>query len=396
MTPGLLTILECPYCGWTLQPDDGTPREERNGVLVHGVVYCRCCAYPVIDGIPFIQTGPRAQAALRLLGSGQGRQALITMLGADSVAADSLTPLLDDDPSFTFRAALEMLCKDAEASYLLYRFSDPTYLASKAWLQAVGQNAACWATRALDVGGGAGHLTRTLCAMSRGRDVVLADIAFWKIWLAKRFIAPCCQPVCCDANQPLPFARAAFSFVFSSDAFHYVWTRRLLAFEMMRLVADGGAIVLAHLHNLLVENPSSGMPLDPAGYRRLFDALPNRLVGERALLDAALDGWAIDVSNDVDDGALAAEAALALIATREPRMFRRYAAEAGGDDGQLAINPLYQRERGPSGDLLRRRFPSEYYEAEYAESKRYLPEVVAEADAAAARFVMLPLPQRYA
>ena len=69
---------------------------------------------------------------------------------------------------------------------------------------------------------------------SRPADgTVLADLFFWKSWLARRFTTPECEPVCCDANIPLPFAREAFSLVVLSDAFPYIWHKRLVAEEMM-------------------------------------------------------------------------------------------------------------------------------------------------------------------
>ena len=72
------------------------------------------------------------------------------------------------------------------------------------------------------------------------------------------------------SEEPLPFARRSFSLVFCSDAFHYVWSRRLLADEMVRLRGAGGTVALAHLHNSLCENHSAGMPLAPQEYRALF------------------------------------------------------------------------------------------------------------------------------
>jgi vacuolar-type H+-ATPase subunit H len=59
--------------------------------------------------------------------------------------------------------------------------------------------------------------------------VILADLTFWKLWLAARFTAPECAPVCCDANHPLPFASGTFSFVMIADAFPYIWHKRLVA-----------------------------------------------------------------------------------------------------------------------------------------------------------------------
>jgi uncharacterized protein YbaR (Trm112 family)/SAM-dependent methyltransferase len=400
MRPELLDILECPFCGGALRLDERAPTEWRDGTVVYGALYCSCSAYPVVDGIPFVQAGPMARKAIAHINAGRGERALVMLLGASNIEVDRLAPLLRDDPSVTFRDALELLSRDAEGMYLLYRFSDPTYLASRALLDAVGQDERCFARRVLDVGGGTGHLTRTLCAMADGRTVVLADITFWKTWLARRYVAPECQPVCCDANASLPFADDAFSLAFCSDAFHYVWARRSLATEMTRLAGEHGVVMLAHLHNALVENPSAGMPLDPAGYRRLFRGLPHRMLGERALLQAALGGADVDLASSVSDDALAVESALCLVATRMPGIFRRYRLPAAiGGPGGRSLNPLYQRERDGGTDVLRLRFPSDYYEMEFAACRSYLPETIvldgADEDALGA-FVTLDLPARYA
>ena len=40
----------------------------------------------------------------------------------------------------------------------------------------------------------------------------LADLYFSKVWLGARFTAPGCEPVCCDGNAPMPFARGTFRY----------------------------------------------------------------------------------------------------------------------------------------------------------------------------------------
>ena len=53
-------------------------------------------------------------------------------------------------------------------------------------------------------------------------------------WVAKRFMAPGCEPVCCDGNAPLPFARGAFGLALCTDALMYLWTKRLFVGEIRR------------------------------------------------------------------------------------------------------------------------------------------------------------------
>ena len=143
--------------------------------------------------------------------------------------------------------------------------------------------------RAIDVCGGLGHLTRSLLDLSSPAPV-LADLSFAKLWLARRFTAPGCEPVCCDGNAPLPFAKDAFGLVVCSDAFHYIWTKRLLAAETMRVAAGRGAVVVTHAHNAHVWSPSAGMPLPPEAYRELFDEMAPRLFAESVLLNEIVAG----------------------------------------------------------------------------------------------------------
>ena len=125
--------------------------------------------------------------------------------------------------------------------------------------------------RAIDICGGSGHVTRTLLDLSPAPPV-LADLYFAKVWLARRFTAPGCEPVCCDGNAPMPFARGAFGFAMCTDAFMYIWTKRQFVGEMERLIDDRrrcatpGAVLIGHTHNERTWSPSHGQPLSPEGY----------------------------------------------------------------------------------------------------------------------------------
>src|SRR5207253_4912253 len=114
-------------------------------------------------------------------------------------------------PDATYREIVEALGPTFEGGYFLYRFSDPTYVVAHAVVRAVAGTVLAGGGRAVDVCGGSGHLTRALLGLSSPAPV-LADLYFAKAWLARRFTAPGCEPVCCDGNSPLPFARGAFTF----------------------------------------------------------------------------------------------------------------------------------------------------------------------------------------
>jgi hypothetical protein len=263
-----------------------------------------------------------------------------------------------------------------ESDYFLYRFSDPTYVVADALARAVGGSVLA-GRRAIDVCGGSGHLTRTLVELSPVPPV-LADRSFAKAWLGARFIAPGCEPVCCDANAPLPFARAAFGFAMCSDAFQYVWTKRQLAGELARLVARQpapGAILISHVHNQLQWSPSLGQPLPPRGYHDLFETIEPVLFGEAALLDGIVADESLDLGRRHPAELLDADPALAIVASEDRGVFRRHAVEPPlRARGEFRVNPLYQVE--PDGALLRLRLrlPSPAYADEFGACRRYLPD----------------------
>jgi hypothetical protein len=301
---------------------------------------------------------------------------------------------------------------DAEGQYFVYRFSDPTYLVAAAMLRALGTNRRL-VGRTIDLCGGSGHLTRVLAAMSPPGHAMLADLFFWKLWLARRFTAPSCVPICCDANQPLPFARDTFSMVVCSDAFPYVWQRRLLADEMMRLAGPDGTVVMPHLHSALGENYTAGMTLPPAAYQDLLAPQGARLYRDSELLDQVLDRGIVDLAHDHAADTLAGEPALALVASRHDDLYRVYRLDEAlpPPAGEVTVNPLYRVERRGDVSVLTLMFPTPEYEDEFRAAKRYLPDTVtvrgdltkpidrralgADYETLRARLVLIEAPARY-
>ena len=164
---------------------------------------------------------------------------------------------------------------------------------------------------------------------------MLADLFFWKLWLARRFTSPGCEPVCCDANLPLPFAREAFSLVVLADAFPYIWHKRLLAEEMMRLCVPDGVVVMPHLHSALGENFSAGNTLTPAAYRDLFTARQPRLFSDELLLTQVLERGLVDLTHEASPADLGTEPSFTLIASGTCRSVSTLRAAHGEDcDGR--------------------------------------------------------------
>ncbi len=420
MRDDTLDILRCPYCGGRLELVASLFHERDGDEIVHGILGCHCCIFPVIDGIPVLHLLPGTTRARELVEAGQPRLARGAMLNLDDALETERFEAAAASPDATYQSLVEALGPNFEGGYFLYRFSDPTYLVAQAVVRAVAGTVLGGGGRALDVCGGSGHLTRALLDLS-DEPPVLADLYFAKAWLARRFTAPGVEAVCCDGNAPLPFARGAFRYAMCADAFQYIWTKRQFVQELLRLVdmtrqrgeSEAGAVVINHTHNQRTWSPSHGQPLPPEGYADLFETIVPRIFGEAGLFADVLTGGPLDLSRRDAAVALDADPALTIVASRHPRVFRPHALEPPAPPrGVLRVSPLYVIE-SPNGGALRLRlqFPSDDYADEYGASRQYLPEEVtlSPADAAALaagtltatiadlmrRRVIVDLPERY-
>lgn len=371
-----LQILRCPYCGGRLDLVRSIVHRVDGDLIQEGILGCHCCLFPVVDGIPVLHLQPAAIAARAHVEAGQPAQALRAMIGLDDDARAARFEAIAASRTATYRDIVVSLGDGFEGGYFLYRFSDPTYVVADAVVRAVARTVLD-GRRAIDVCGGSGHLTRSLLDLSTGAPV-LADLYFVKVWLARRFTAPGCEPVCCDANAPLPFVRGAFGFAMCADAFQYIWTKRQLVGELVRAVDDergNGAVVINHTRNALVWSPSQGQPLPPAGYRGLFETVEPRLFGAAGLFADVISRGVVDLGRRDSAGALDADPGLTIVATRHPGVFETHTVDhPRAPRGTYRVNPLYEATRAGDRIQLRLRFPSRDYEDEYGGCRRYLPE----------------------
>ena len=380
MRPETLDVLRCPYCGGRLSLVESLYHRRTSGVAgradeIHdGILGCHCCIFPVVDGIPVLHLLPAATTARDHIQAGRADLARRTMFGLENDEQAEVFDAVASSATATYRETVEALGPNFEGGYFLYRFSDPTYIVAQSVVRAVAKTVLGDSRRAIDICGGSGHVTRSLLDLS-STPPVLADLYFAKVWLARRFTAPGCEPVCCDGNAPMPFARGAFRFAMCTDAFMYIWTKRQFVGEMERLVDASGAVLIGHTHNERTWSPSHGQPLSPEGYADLFETLEPRIFGEAGLFDDVVGGGPLDLSRRDTADTLDKDPALTIIASRDPRVFAHHPLEApAAAEGEFRINPLYTVTR--DGPLVRLRlgFPSDDYEQEYGACRRYLPE----------------------
>jgi uncharacterized protein YbaR (Trm112 family) len=382
-----LEFLRCPYCGGRFELDTTQFNRRTTGAIDDAILACQCCNLPVVDGIPVLHLLTDSTAALDHLRAGRPDHARRTMFGLDDEARAAAFDEVAASDTATYRDIVDALGPNFEGGYFLYRFSDPTYLVAQAVVRAVASTVLAGRGRAIDICGGSGHVTRTLLDLTDAPPV-LADLYFAKVWLARRFTAPGCEPVCCDGNAPMPFARGAFTFAMCTDAFMYIWTKRQFVGEMERLIDAGrglqrptgtvppGALLIGHTHNERTWSPSHGQPLTPEGYAALFETIEPRLFGELGLFDDVVKGGPLDLSRRDDQATLDANPALTIVASRDPRVFQPHplAPTPRTAAGELRLNPLYAVEHQDDGVRLRLTFPNQEYEDEYRACRRYLPE----------------------
>jgi len=411
----LFEILRCPYCGGRLELVESLFHRRSGDEISDGILGCHCCIFPVVDGVPVLHLQPNATAARDQMQAGRPEQALRTMVGLESEEETRAFEAVTASEASTYRETVEALGPNFEGGYFLYRFSDPTYVVAEGAVRAVARAVLGGRRRAIDICGGSGHLTRSLLDLSSSPPV-LADLYFAKIWLARRFTAPGCVPVCCDGNAPMPFARGTFALAMCTDAFMYIWTKRQLVGEMARLIddpsAEPGAVLIGHTHNERTWSPSHGQPLSPEGYAALFETLPPRVFAESNLFADVVAGGPLDLSRHDSKETLDGDPALTIIATERRDVFVRHQLDADRPvSGEFRVNPLYEVEANGDRVRLRLQFPSEDYEEEYGACRQYLPDEAVVHRAAldtlpggavpavladlARRRVILDLPKRY-
>ena len=336
-----MTALISPVSGRPLQPD--TP----HSLAAPGE------RWPVVDGIPYLRTDSKGLVAVALdhLDAGCPDDALVALLTDQDAwwtgpATDptELKHLVRERDTLTLRDAMALLRMGPVADYFAYRWSDPTYLAGLALLEAHWTEP----NTAFELACGIGHYLRDLTR--RGVACTGADVVFAKCWLAKNWVAPDADYVVFDAGARWPLADARFDLVMCHDAFYFLPDQEGVAVTLRGL---GGVVAISHVHNSGVAGGAKGPAKTAAEWAALF---PNATVyDERELRRALLDGDTPHATGWRDDPQVEA---WSLVEGGSPARPITGSLTVPPADAALRPNPLLDGEHV--------RWPSDRYRDEYA------------------------------
>jgi len=265
-----------PRTGRPLRPD--TPHSLSDGERER---------WPVIDDIAYLRVGSEAlaAAALERLDAGDEAGALVLLLAENDrwwpeppPPAAQLERLVAGRERLSLRTAMELLGWGRVGDYFAHRWSDPTFTAGLALMDAH------WTQphSAFELACGIGHYLRLLG--QAGVAAIGADVVFAKLWVARHWVAPSATLVCFDAEQPWPVALSV-DLACCHDAFYFLGDK---AGAAARLREIAPALLLAHIHNRAHPNLSSGASMSLAEVRALFPEAT--LYADEELTAAATSG----------------------------------------------------------------------------------------------------------
>ncbi len=349
-----MTPLRCPLSGAALRPD--SPHSLGGGGT----------RWPVIDGIPFLRAGREALAreALSCLDRGEADRALALLLGDQddwwrgaAPDRDAVGDLVRRASSLSLREAMDRLGWGPVGLYFAHRWSDPTFVAGLALVEA-HWNAP---RRAFELACGIGHHLRELGR--RGVAVTGGDVVFAKLWIARHFVAQDAELVCFDAAHPWPVEGRRFDLALCHDAFYFLEPKHVIADRLRRAAGDGGMLAIGHVHNRDWPNLSAGSAMTSDEVAALF---PDAVVYDDAELTTAAIEARVPHAAPADRrrGAEAFSLVVAPPAARTAARAIEGFLVLPPRGAALRRNPLY----GDGGD---RRFPSARYAREYGDRATY-------------------------
>jgi SAM-dependent methyltransferase len=203
---------------------------------------------------------------------------------------------------------------------------------------------------------------------ARGAKVAGADVVFAKLWVARHWVVTGkAQLICFDASSPhWPIGGAPVDLVVCNDAFYFLDNKATLLECLRQNAGDDGWLALSHIHNSDRPGFSAGRAVSAEEIEELF---PDALVYDDAELTSALVEVRAPAPRKPAD--LKSCEAFSVVAGPGMRPAPRSVIDGltlPREGTQLVLNPLYA-EDGPASYVIR--WPSERYEAEYADRVTY-------------------------
>lgn len=320
----------------------------------------------MVDGIPYLRTGRRglADRALSCLDAGDRAGALLCLLADQDDWWDGPPPdprdlrrLVDEQASLSLREAMGLLAYGRVGDYFAHRWTDPTYLAGLALIEAHWADPAS----AFELACGIGHYLRDLG--QRGLRTAGADVVFSKLWLARHWVAGLAADlVCFDAGTSWPPASLRADLILCQDAFYFLEPKAGILARLRGIAGRDGLVVIGHIHNREAPGFSAGRAVTAAEIGAMFPAAI--VYDDQELTRAAVEMRAPCPATPLD--LRSAEAFSLAEAPIRPAAARAVTGRLvlPPQDASLRRNPLYQGGEGIA-------WPSELYRREYGPRATY-------------------------
>ncbi len=242
--------------------------------------------WPVIENIPYLRAKSRERAteALKAIDLGDEPAALRLLLSENDDWWDEPAPpdsdlhsLLNNRHQLNLREAMNLLGYGRVGTYFAHRWSDPTFVAGLALMDAHWHEP----DTAFELACGIGHYLRELDRV--GVKTIGADLVFSKLWIARNWVVGS-RPmlVCFDAEQPWPI-ELCVDLAVCHDSFYFFHDKAAVA-AALRIAAAKGIVAVAHVHNAAADNLSGAASI---GLKDLLPLFPGAAVYDDAELTLA-------------------------------------------------------------------------------------------------------------
>src|SRR5262245_1425452 len=102
-------ILRCPYCGGRFVLVTAMFNRTSGDEIQDGILGCRCCIFPIIDGIPVLHLQPSAVTARGHVEGGRPEVARRVMFGLEDDEQAARFEAVAGSPQSTYRETVEAL-----------------------------------------------------------------------------------------------------------------------------------------------------------------------------------------------------------------------------------------------------------------------------------------------